>query len=242
MHGTFWTVTETEILKEIWHLDGPLEMHMHRLPGRGVDATVLRAARLKLGRRFIEWTPEEDAILREIWPNSSVKSQLHRLPKRKWKAVLNRAIVLGLPARAASVFVSSYSWIDDAAHRELESAAPMNVHQIAKRIGASPGRVGKVLRRDSNDHFRIVDWDRISANGAGAWTPIWSIGSEPDVEQPRRSNAERMREYRAKRRIAAGQFNPFATALGMVAAPQGTQGRVYKQDMVIHLHDELEAA
>jgi hypothetical protein len=235
MQGTFWTAAEDAILKEVWHLEGAMEKHIHRLPGRSVDSATLRGKRLGLGRRYIAWTAEEDAILREFWPHSSVKSQLWKLPNRAWKSVINRALVLGLPPRKAAVFVPDYSWVDELAFKELSAGLPMNSIQLSSRIGASDSWTRRILRCDKQNHFRIVGWEHITSTGTGAWTAIWSVGSEPDVPMPKRSNAERVRAYRAKDRIKTGHINPFAAAIGLVAAPTSQPGRVY-----INLWDDKE--
>lgn len=237
MKGTFWTEAEDQVLHEIWHAEGSLHLHMHRIPERKYDAAIQRAARLGLGRRYIEWTAEEDAILREMWAQGALKSQMSRLPSRSWKAMLTRAEKLKLPKRAATIFNCGHSWVDDAAYRLLRSGIPMNSHEMATRIGASQSRLRLMLSTDTHNHFRIVGWEHISASNAGSWTPIWSIGSEPDVPKPKKTGAERMRILRAKKKRPA-HCNPFAAALGLTQAPAGVRGRVIK-----HLHDdEMEAA
>jgi hypothetical protein len=231
MNGKYWTPAEDAILHEIWHADGALHEHMHRLPGRKPDGACLRAKRIGLGARYIAWTAEEDSILREIWMRGSVKSQLSRLPGRSWKGVLTRAEKLRLPKRSASIFVGGGSWVDDAVHRILKSGLPMNAHILAGEIGASYSRTSRILNQDRNDHFRIVGWEHVSASNIGAWTPIWSIGSEPDVPMPKKSSTERMRITRAKQRMNAASFNPFATAMGVVEIKSTIQGRIFTQPM-----------
>ncbi|NPT59071.1 hypothetical protein [Paraburkholderia elongata] len=244
MGGRLWTKEEDAILASFWKGGGEIVSHLSKLPGRTVDAAQIRARYLKLGSRYNMWTDEEDAVLRGVWTmGCSLKSQLHRLPNRTWKSALDRARVLGLPKRKASEYVSKYSWAEEVITRELERGYPMTARQIEARTPASYERATQILRAGHGTKYRISGWLRSNPLGSGCWTAIWAMGTEPDAPKPeKKPRSMQCREYRTRKNIASGKINPFAVAMNQVSAPTGTTGRVFKQDMVVHLRDEEIAA
>lgn len=230
-----WTSQEDEILREIWHSKETMSQQIHRLPWRTIEGSKARAESLGLGSRYVAWTNEEDRILTEIWSmGTSLKSQMHRLPNRSWKAAIDRARVIGLKARPAKQFVSKYSWVEDVVIAELAKGTPLSAHLIADRTPASYQRAIQILRRGHGSKYRIADWERRNVTGTGSWTAIWALGSEPDAPRPANKSREaQSRDYRQKKRIAAGRFNPFLAAAGLVTPPSSGCGRVYQQPMEI---------
>ncbi len=241
MGARHWTAEEDEALRSLWHADGTIKSHIHLIPGRSIEGVRARAGVLGLGARhrpIVPWSPEEDAILRDIWAsNGSLKSHLHRLPGRTWRGALVRASAIGLKARNAKQRADCYSWVEEEIDRVLADGIARTVKDIASETVASAVRIQQVLRARHSAKYRIAAWVR--TRPTGSWWPKWVIGTDADTPKPAVKNPnETARAWRARKRIREGRINPFALLTGDVSVVQTVKGRVIK-----HLHDdELEAA
>jgi hypothetical protein len=239
MTGKQWTQAEDAILADFWHATGDVSAHIHRLPGRTRIGVVQRAARLRLGARHIAWSGEEDAILAEIYAgNGSIKSQMHRLPGRTYISAKSRAERLHLDHKAP-ITDGSLSWIKAAALIELQKGIPLSDATLSRITGATRAGLKPILKRMHGNGIRVAGWER---SGAYSWLPQFAIGNEPDVPKPApKDRLQALREFRERQRIAKGRINPFSAMTGLIAAPTGQPGRVYRQSMSIR-DEELEEA
>ncbi|MDR5761937.1 hypothetical protein [Caballeronia sp. LZ035] len=217
-----WTTVEVAALREAWPTDAPMESMAARF-GRSNEAVRSKARELQLGLRpdaNRPWTEADDAELRRLWAEKgSLKSHLHRLPGRSWRAALERAKRLGLTARGGNLKNVSFSWVDVEVRKALADGRQMTVTQIYRRVKAARGTVAEVLERSHGTAYRIAGWGRTDHGTAGALWPVWAIGSEPDVPRPpARSRNQYMRDWRAARRVKSGAINPFSTIAQQVAA------------------------
>jgi hypothetical protein len=88
----------------------PRAQMMAMLPGRTWSAIQLRASRLSVkAPRW--WTEHEDALLREMWPETGRRTIMKKI-RRTWNAIAQRAHALGLEGRW-----SGYVTISAAAQR-----------------------------------------------------------------------------------------------------------------------------
>lgn len=187
-----------------------------------------------------DWSPEEDAILTEIYSNQQpAKHQMHRLPGRTYPAAKIRARRLGLEFKAPPND-GSLSWIKAAILKELERGIPMSDATLSVRIGASRAGMKPVIRRAHGVELKIADWERA---GPHSWRPMWTLGNGPDAPKPlKKSAAQACRDCREKKRREAGRYDPFASLFGAMPTIINSAGRVYKQDMKVHVRDEMETA
>lgn len=94
-----WTSEEISILKQYYPTEG-IEV-VKRLPNRNKDTCQAKAASLgiksnnKSCPRNIQWTKEEDDIIRRFYPTEGFEC-LHRLPGRGKSSVQSRAYILGV--------------------------------------------------------------------------------------------------------------------------------------------------
>jgi hypothetical protein len=190
---------------------------------------------------YRHWTKEEDEIVLQIYySRKTIKACMHLLPGRSECAIAHRPITLGLPPRR-KVSPPYQSWIREAIERELRDTGPLTALQLTKKLGASYGRVRRHLYDGRGTSVHVVGYSRVYERGTAS--PIWGIGPGEDAPKPPRlSKEELLRRQRVKRAAQSGRINPFAVAAGMVNPTSTGTGRVYSQDMTIHLHDELEEA
>jgi len=127
--GYAWTYDELALLHAYYGDLPARELQAIHLPGRSVSA-IRSAARaeglIKQAQR--PWTPAEDAMMRELWPQRGLAAQLNRTPA----TCRARAMHLGL-ARPTSPWTPA----DDAALRELWQHQP--AAEVAARLGRSAG-------------------------------------------------------------------------------------------------------
>lgn len=84
------------------------------------------------------WTPEEDAILREFYPESDTVELLHKLPTRNYNMIVARSSFLGL-------------------RRLVKDKGRLQVH----RLGMGKDTSGVVAKYE---RFSIVDWEYMDAH------------------------------------------------------------------------------
>ncbi|NVI06372.1 hypothetical protein [Paraburkholderia youngii] len=193
------------------------------LPGRTANAIQSRMAALKLGPRAIaraDWSPEDDAIVRCIWETpGTLKSQMHLLPKRSWRAIHDRGIDLGLGPRGKKRGASAYSWVTEEVDRILGEFSGLTAEQIAKRSVASRTRITQVLKAGHGSKYYVSGWTQTRITNGGTLSAQWTAGKRADVAKPvKKTHAEHSRAFRARRRAAQGPANPFSTILMQVAA------------------------
>ncbi|MDR9060499.1 hypothetical protein FEP37_05674 [Burkholderia multivorans] len=107
----------------------------------------------------------------------------------------------------------------------------MTMKQIAAALDISVAAVSGTLRRFPSE-WHIAEWRIV--DDLGHYERVIAIGAGDDAEKPITPQSRCRRRQRA--------VNPFAVAAGSISAPAGERGRVIKQDMTIHLHDDEEIA
>ena len=111
-NGSKWTREEDAIIQELYPTADGAEI-LKRLPGRTWRSILIRASKLKITRELknvtnpvvidkgrikgrIDWTEEEDAIIREKYPLADPLEILELLPGRTWNGVVKHASKLGV--------------------------------------------------------------------------------------------------------------------------------------------------
>ncbi|MFL9904651.1 hypothetical protein PQR71_42100 [Paraburkholderia fungorum] len=215
--------------------------------GKGIDAqrhhvskpAVKRATRKPKNdesRRCKNFSPAEKRIIREIkLGGQSVKSQMHRLPGRTfWSVQKAVAMLKGTKKRGVG------SWIWAASISVLKEEPGLSAKDIADRIGCSKRQVNTLMGEHRGQGVFVSEW----VMHRRTLCAKWSLGNQDDVPRPPKQSIEEKHQKARmwhRQRVARTQRNPFATALGLVAAPSIGVGRIYQQDMTIH-SEELEAA
>lgn len=187
------------------------------------------------------WTKEEEDTLREIYAsNRTIKECANMIPGRTIEAIRAHCCELGfLPRRGAAR--SHYRWVEQAIVRVLSEGAPLTVIELAQATGASYHRIRITLYEGRGKKWHVAGYTRVYARGTQS--PKWAIGAGEDAPKPETiSHEEYKRRARERMRIKSGKSNPFLTALGVIQPAAAPSGRVFQQDMTIHLHDELEEA
>jgi len=187
-----------------------------------------------------KWKPEEDEIVRQIHASDkTAKESAHLLPGRSHFSIMGRFQSLGLPKRGGRGR-SHYRWVEEAIIRLLSAGAPLTVLEMAQATGASYHRIRVTMYEGRGTKWHVSGYARVYARGTQS--PKWMLGPGEDAPQPAPlSKAETNRRDRERRKLKAGNVNPFLTAAGFVKPKEATPGRVYSQDMTIHLQDEMEA-
>lgn len=188
-----------------------------------------------------KWKPEEDEIVRQIHAsNMTAKEAVYLLPGRSHFSIMGRFQSLGLPRRGGRGR-SHYRWVEEAIVKLLSAGAPLTVLEMAQATGASYHRIRIIMYEGRGTKWHIGGYTRVYCRGTQS--PKWIIGPGPDAPKPPAlTKAETNRRDRERRRLKNGTMNPFLTAAGFVEPKETGIGRVYAQDMTIHLHDEMEAA
>lgn len=176
-----------------------------------------------------DWLMTEIALLRERYATEPSCAELMALfPRHTPASVRRTACIEGLSRPRAGV-VKFRPGLDRML--KLLEQGPLTSREIGKHLGIQY-RAVENLKTMYRDSFRVAGWE--PPPGPGKWAPKWGLANGmPDVPKP---------FARRGKKIGRKMANPFAVASGQVSVPAGAPGRVYKQDMVIHLHDELEAA
>lgn len=193
----------------------------------------------------IPWTSEQDARLTELWLGDELlKNHIDEFSGHTYEAMIRRACDLKLGKRQNMPRGQvSVSW------KLIETEImkrPAHRFDIAERINLHHATVHKHIERNRNK-VHVIDWDRRTNDGSAI--PVYALGPGKDVPKPEPiTKAEVSRRIRERQRIArhcAGRavkgINPFAAAAGLIKAPSGAKGTVYKH-LVDHEIDELEEA
>lgn len=223
MGGRAWSPEEDQIVRDFHVSEKPVDECVPLLPGRTSDSIQWRMKRLKLGLRknaARPWAPEEDAIVREIWmTKGSIKSFAHRLPARSPRSIADRGAALGLGKRAASLRISTYSWVEEEVNRVLGEFANLTVQQITARSPASLKRINQILAAGHGSKYYISGWHQPRVTNGGGLAARWTIGAKKDAPKPApKPHAEHSRNYRARKRGGKVPVTPFATIIQQVTA------------------------
>ncbi|KVL59277.1 hypothetical protein WT01_15730 [Burkholderia cepacia] len=162
------------------------------------------------------WTPEDDAIVREIWASDqTVKALAHRLPHRTLNAIRQRMGDLKLPRRGG-VARSHFRWLEELIVAELAKGRPLTAQQLAERTGGSITRVRELLEMGHGEKFHVDGWCRTATKGC----PMkrWALGDDDDAPRPRRrTKDETNAKYRAVKAARRDADNPFHVAMAQVS-------------------------
>ena len=159
--GKTWSAEEDKILSEIYpRLHGVKPKTKERikkellskLPDRTIRGCSIRAWKIGLTNGYY-WSPEEEAILAEYWPDGGVRTLHEKLPKRNWTGMRAHAKRMGLPER----------W-----------QGYMTISQASKRLGYDRDTVLSALKEEGVTTYmrggkkystapkykhRVVEWD-----------------------------------------------------------------------------------
>ncbi|VXB24302.1 conserved hypothetical protein [Burkholderia sp. 8Y] len=155
------------------------------------------------------WTPEEDALLREVWAQpGTLKASIGKFPGRTINAIRFRGSVdLALPRRG-SLRATTYSWCEEVIDDALRNGFAGTADQIAEVTSASPNRVRAILREGEEKKYHVSDWAKRS-NGCD-WSPIWVWGGGERAPKPeRQTSAVLSKRFRTRKKLKEGQYNPF---------------------------------
>lgn len=175
-----------------------------------------------MSRAHNAWTNREVELLRELWPTrmplADLLAMLPRHTKHSVTGYANR--ILGLKRPDVK---KKPAWN---AVKALLKGAPHSAAEIQQKMGISRARVHEMLQANT-DEWYIADygWPK----GFGSAIPKYALGNLPDAVKP----------VAAQRQRSMKKVNPFLAAAGLVQAPTGAAGRVYKQAMNV---DEEEVA
>ncbi|PFH29116.1 SANT/Myb-like DNA-binding domain-containing protein [Burkholderia sp. JKS000303] len=164
----------------------------------------------------VPWTPEEDAIVREIWASDqTTKALAHRLPNRSVNAIRQRMTDLKLSRRGGAAR-SHFRWLEGLIVAELGKGRPLTPHQLAELTGGSLARVRELLRMGHGVKFFIAGWSRVSDRGC--LLPKWALGAEDDeAKPPRMTKRAANAKYQAALRARRDGDNPFHVAMAQVS-------------------------
>jgi hypothetical protein len=216
MGRTIWSDAEDKILRDIYSTRS-LVSQMHRLPGRSFAGARMRAKRLGLADpAFNAWTPEEDEVVRRAYESGTpIKVALRDLPGRQQRAAIARAERIGLTGTFNGTTGSTFSWVEQALRQALEDGIPLTVRQLAEATRASLAGINYTVSRLHGKGLYIDGWSRVG----NSYAAKWMLGTTRDAKKPPRvRSADSCRRWRARRKLAVGTFNPFATAIQQVAA------------------------
>lgn len=234
MAGRAWTNEEKKLLIEFWKTDLPVREFYHHFEGRTWRAVeIFGRVTLGLGSRH-KWTREEEEILKNIWGKPGpIKYMRDALPGRPVEGIFSVARKLGLPTVRGGLKYQKKSMLKVAIEIELKKGTPLNSRYLSKLTGGHDAQIRKILSTGhKNGEYHIVSWSKLNVYGPPA--PMWLMGKAIDAPRPQaKGKAKACRESRQRRSGVTTIGNPFAAAAGLVQAPSGVRGRVYKQAMDI---------
>ena len=156
-----WTEEEDAVIRRLYpkiHAVKPtarvrLRKELKKLlPNRSERSIAIRAWKLGV-RNSYYWTPEEEAVLAEYWPDGGVRALRERLPNRNWAGMRAHAKRMGLPERW-----QGYVTIRQAAQRlgydRKTVLAALNAANVSTYL-----RGGKKAMSTAKFRHRVVEWD-----------------------------------------------------------------------------------
>lgn len=182
------------------------------------------------------WKVSEERVLRDKWAAGWSLNEIAALmPGRSIGALrshrdrlkLHRAPEIGTerPSRMWSLIVSA-----------LKLKPGMSTSEIVAAAGCSKASAVQLIKANHGKGLYVMDWRETTRKPAA----LWAVGNLPDAPYPIVPVAQRIGFRKAAQ--LRREVNPFATAMGLAAAPAVAQpGRVYRQSMSV-TDDELEAA
>ncbi|MFY4709936.1 hypothetical protein [Burkholderia glumae] len=243
MNGKPWTEEEISYLRE-WYASGKKILDC-KIPGRSTYSIKCYASRHGIERPdYRPWSDEEDTKLAQIWEtDETIKHGMHLLPGRTYNAARIRAKYIKLGIKKSSR-AGSRSVILSLAVGALKKHGPMTINETATVLSVDRKSLQDVLRKargiDVGVDVHICDWRKVDANH---YSMVFAAGPGVNTKKPDpKTGNQSWKEYKRKKAIESGKYNPFAVAAGLVEAPKLPKGRVYKQDMTIYSNDVEEAA
>ena len=194
-------------------------------------------------RAWKTWSEEELRNVKLVRDSGKpLKTQMHHFPGRSQFGVEHQ--MRKLAKEEGRRKLDTVSWVWGAAYQMLTKRPGLTAQDIASDVGCSYRHATRVLYDNHASEEKCVyisGWEKHGVNQI----PQWTIGDEPDAPKlPLQTHVEYRRKERLRRqqkRIKCGRINPFAAALGLVEAPKGEPGRVYRH-LTDEKCDELEAA
>lgn len=212
MGGKRWTEEEHAVLRKLAEDGLPLIHNMDRLPARTYDGARVHASKKGIVlSECIFWAAWEQERLREIYrSNESIKVGLKRhLPHRSYLAAKGEAQRLGLMGTKKRIGSKGRSWVLRAIELQLADYKQMTIPELVVATNASISAVFQTLNAVRGKKVRVCRWTRRS--NVGDWMAVWELGSGADEPRPpRKSPLASQRDWKARKRIRAGHFDPFA--------------------------------
>ncbi|QTO46350.1 SANT/Myb-like DNA-binding domain-containing protein [Burkholderia latens] len=233
-----WSKEDDDRLIAIYE-SGNICEQLDNFPGRTRGSCMRRAYRLKI-TRVDHWTDEQDNLLRDAYSQGvRLKLIAQKMPSRSLPAIKARCQRLGLVGQFQGKSGSDFSWVRESLLSVLRQGQILTIAKLALHVGCSQSGIKHQLKVLHGKQIHVGDWEHTGQR----YVPCFKYGVGDDVPRPGpRSNAENCQRYRTKNRIKEKKYDPFAALIGNVQIPSSETGRVFKQDMVIHLNDELEEA
>lgn len=240
MGGKAWSEEDEKRLVSAYESGMPIPKIIAMFPNRTAQSVKCYAC--KIGAKHPEhrpWSPEEEAILAEIWADPRVlKVGMRRLPGRTYDAARVHAKAIGLGDKEAAQKGSRSPFFNDFVSL-VKKHGPLTAFELSRLVKTTVRTVHRVMADCHGAEFHIGGWKNERSKNLSI---MWAIGPGPDVEKPEpKATLEVYKDYRDRKRIKAGKFDPFASIAGLVTIPQGQRGRVFQQPMTIKDEEELAA-
>ncbi|SDR18736.1 hypothetical protein SAMN05443245_3413 [Paraburkholderia fungorum] len=161
------------------------------------------------------WTPEADALLREVWAApEALKTVLDRFPGRTEKALMTRGHELELPDRRIAMAAARAEQSTGARLKAAIALTPRTVDQMAAVAGTSTTTARRFVNRHRAE-MHIKKFDVAPDDGYAAAMWIWGAGvdakrrgaqSQPQISaryyrKLKRERPEVIDKIKAKNRI-----------------------------------------
>lgn len=174
------------------------------------------------------WTNREVELLRAHWPTSMPLDEIRAmLPRHTLHSITGYANKeLGLRREGVRRRAPAWERV-----KEILAERPHTAREIAAKMGFSVTRAHEIMGT-RKDEWHIAEF--VWPDYFGRPIPLYALGNLPDAPVPiGRQRAKRMR---------VRKINPFATAAGLIAAPSGSSGRIFQQDMTGESLEDRRAA
>ena len=156
-----WTEEEDAVIRRLYpkiHAVKPtararLKKELKKLlPNRSERSIAIRAWKMGITNSYY-WTPEEEAILTEYWPDGGVRTLREQLPKRNWAGMRAHAKRMGLPERwqgylTVAAAAKRLGYDRDTVLAALKAASVTTYMRGGKKTASTP-----------KYRHRVVEWD-----------------------------------------------------------------------------------